>query len=102
MANFPYVANAVNQAVGVGNAAITRGLVKRGWVYRVVSTTNCWINLESAAAAGSGLYLPAFEECFLIFGGQDSQGTDVEVNVIRATADGTLNLTPYVRVPAIP
>ena len=101
MANFPIFQNAVNQAVAIGNAAIARTAIKRGWVYRVVSTTNCWLNTETAAAAGAGMYLPAFEECYLIFGGSDSQGTNVELNVIRNTADGTLNLTPIMRVPAI-
>jgi hypothetical protein len=101
MANFPIAQDAVNQAVGVANAVIARNTVKMGWVYRVVSNTNCWLNTETAASAGAGMYLPANEECYLIFGGADSQGTNVELNVIRNTADGWLNLTPIQRVPAI-
>ena len=101
MANFPIAQDAVNKAVGVANAVITRGDVKMGWVYRVVSNTNCWLNTETAASAGAGMYLPANEECYLIFGGADSQGTNVELNVIRNTADGWLNLTPIQRVPSM-
>jgi hypothetical protein len=101
MAQFPITQNAVNQAVGIANAAIARNTIKKGWVYRVVSTTACWLSFETPAVAGTGMYLPAFEECFLVFGGADSQGANVELNVIRAAADGTLNLTPIQRVPAI-
>jgi hypothetical protein len=101
MANFPITQNSVNQAVGVANAAIARTAIKRGWIYRVVANTNCWLNTETPAAAGTGMYLPANEECYCIFGGSDSQGTNVEVNVIRNTADGWLSLTPIQRVPAI-
>jgi hypothetical protein len=101
MANFPLIVRAVNKSFGAVTGSITRGDVKRGWVYRVVPTTACWINFEGAAAAGTGMYLPANEETFMTFGAADSQGTDVLVNVIRVAADGVLNLTPFQRVPTM-
>ncbi len=101
MANFPNIPDSVSQAVAIGNAAITRGLIKPGWVYRVVANTNCWLQFESAAAVGAGMYIPANEEGYFLFGGADSQGTAVEVNVIRNTADGFISFTPIQPVPSL-
>lgn len=97
MVGFPLVQDAVNFTLAAINGTITRGLVKPGWTYRVVSTVDCWINYESAATVGSGLYIPANKPTYMVFGGADSQGTAIELNAIAGGA-GTLNLVPITRV----
>lgn len=59
-------------------------------IVRLVSTTNCWILFSkagTAAATSNGSYLPAgvVEYWALV--------TGYTLSVIRATADGTLNIT---------
>jgi len=98
MANFPIMQKAVVQAIGAASAGPARNALKNGWVYRLVPTVACWINFESDAAAGTGMYLPANEEVFLAFGAADSQGTNVLLTTIRAAGNGSLSITPYMRV----
>lgn len=91
---FPNTQMAVNVTLSAVNAVVTRGNVKRGTVYRVVSDVDCWISLEAPAVAGTtGMYLPAKTVQHFMFGSRDPQGTDVEVNAIASGA-GVLNLTP--------
>jgi hypothetical protein len=97
MIGFPVMQDAVNFTLGVASGAITRGNVKPGWTYRVVSTVDCWISYETPAIIGTGMYLPANKPTYLTFGGADSQGTAIELNAIAGGA-GTLNLVPIMRV----
>lgn len=95
---FPNCQMTVVSAIGAANTAITRGTIKRGTTYRVVSDVDCWISLESPAAANTGgMYLPAKTVNYFCFGSRDPQGTDVEVNVI-SSANGYINFTPILPI----
>lgn len=96
MIGFPLIPDAVNVTLSAVNAVVTRGTVKPGWTYRVVSTIDCWITYESAAVVGTGMFLPANKPMYCVFGGADSQGTAIELNAIAGGA-GTLNLVPVMR-----
>jgi multisubunit Na+/H+ antiporter MnhC subunit len=97
MIGFPVMQNAVNLTLAAINGTITRGNIKPGWTYRVVSTVDCWLSYETAAIVGAGCYLPANKPTYMTFGGADSQGTAIELNAIAGGA-GTLNLVPIMRV----
>ena len=87
----------VSTVANAANTVITRGLIKRGWVYRIVSDVDVYLDLESAATLTSGWYLPAKVIDYMIFGGPDTEGTDVEVNHF-GTAAGKISFTPIMRV----
>lgn len=72
--------------------------IKRGIRYRVVSTQDCWLSYNQAAVVAQGLYLPAKMPDYFAFGMSDSEGTDLELNVIAAFA-GTIYFTPIKVVP---
>jgi hypothetical protein len=97
MTGFPLMQNAVNFTLAAINGAITRGNVKPGWNYRVVSTVDCWLAYETPAIIGTGIFIPANKPTYMTFGGADSQGTAIEINAIAGGA-GTLNLVPIMRV----
>ena len=56
---FPVIPKAVNVTLAALNTVTTRGVVKSGLMYRVVSTVDCWIAFESPATVGTGMYIPA-------------------------------------------
>ena len=97
MIGFPLMQDAVNVTLGAANVVVTRGTVKPGWTYRVVSTVDCWIAYETPAILATGIYMPANKPTYMTFGGADSQGTAIELNAIAGGA-GTLNLVPIMRV----
>ena len=94
---FPVMQLAVNVTLAALNAVTTRGVLKLGMTYRVVSTVDCWINWEQPAVIGEGMYIPANKPTYICFGAADTQGTAVELNSIAAGA-GLLNLVPMMRV----
>jgi hypothetical protein len=89
---------------GAGNVATTRGTVKRGVMYRVVSTVDCYISNESAATINAGIFLPAKEPAFFVFGAQtDTSATNGDVGLrpqVYGTAAGTCYFVPIWPVPA--
>jgi hypothetical protein len=93
----PHAQKAIVSTVAAGNTVITRGLIKRGWVYRIVSDVDVYLDLESPASLTSGWYLPAKTIDYMVFGGSDSAGTDVELNHF-GTGAGKISLTPIMRV----
>ncbi len=93
---FPHFGKATNLTLANGNTAMTRGNVKAGWVYRVVSDIDCWMNFEAAAAVGTGMFIPAKTPLYLTFGNPDMEGTQVEVNVYAGGA-GNFNCVPIMR-----
>lgn len=72
--------------------------VRRGVRYRVISTQDCWISYGEPAEHEKGLYLPAKVPDYFAFGMDDSQGTDLQINVIGAFP-GTIYFTPMRTVP---
>lgn len=74
-------------ATSAQTAVLSEGL------YRVTSTTACWIaiNDDPTASAGTGsAYLPANVIEYIYI---NTDGVD-KIAAIRASADGTLSLTP--------
>ena len=80
------------QTVAVGDSSVASSAIAKGAVLRIVSTTNCHINLGATAASNSA-YLPANVVEFIGIGGSTT------VNVIRNSADGTLFVTVIEPLP---
>lgn len=74
--------------------------LKRGVVYRVVAATTCYINYGAAAAVNTGVMIPANTPTFMVFGGADSQGTDLDVRVF-ATGSVFVHFTPCFAIPTV-
>lgn len=75
-----------------GTAAASAAMPANAVAVRVVSTTDCFIEIgpDPTAVAESGLFLPAgvpeYFEC----------SPNAKVSAIQATAGGTLYVTPFV------
>ncbi len=73
-------------------AGTTAALHANTRVVRVVSTTDCFIEVTlagTAAVANTGLYLPAFTPEYFI------AGSKFKVSAIRVSADGSIYVTPF-------
>ena len=83
--------------LAANDATLTRGLVRRGVMYMVTATVDCWMNYEVAAVANTGIYIPAKVPMYFMFGSADSQGVDIEIHAIAGGA-GYLHFTPITPV----
>jgi hypothetical protein len=102
-AGLPDSQNTVVATLVNGTMTVTRGLIKRGVMYRVTPTIDCWLSIESAASANTGVYLPAKVTNHFVFGAQlDTSATKGDVGIqlsIAAGAAGFCHFTPIWPVP---
>ena len=92
----PFPGESIVASIGAVSAQVSG--IARGVKYRVVSTQDCWFAYNQNAVVQEGMYLPAKVPDYFAFGMSDSEGTDLEVNVVSAF-DGTIYFTPLKLVP---
>jgi hypothetical protein len=70
----------------------------RGVIYRVVADTACYLQINAAAAAGAGMYIPPNFPQEFTFGRVDNTATDPKVYVFIAAGTTRVYFTPIVPV----
>ena len=90
--------NTVVATLSAGTVSTSRGAIKRGVMYRVTPTIDCWLRIEAPATVNTGVYLPAKVTSFFCFGAQtDTSATTSDVGIllsIAASGAGFIHFTP--------
>jgi hypothetical protein len=85
-------------SVNPNGASVQVTGIKRGVRYRVVADAACYLQLNSAAALGAGMYVPANWPQEFCFGMDDVQGTDPKVFAFIAAGTTKVYFTPVFSV----
>jgi len=75
-----------------GTAGTTAALTSEATSLRIVSTTDCFIEIDTnpTAVANTGMYLPAFVPEYI-----HVKDGPIKVSAIRVSASGSLYVTPF-------